>query len=112
MRIDRLFVSNFKGFDRREFQLSQFFNLLVGINGTGKTSALDALAVAAGSWFLGIRGYESPRHIWPGEVRLAARSYEDEIRFEQQYPVRVEAHGVVMGKSLIWARELDSPSGR
>ncbi len=112
MRIDRLTVSKFKGFDHREFVLSPSFNLLVGINGTGKTSALDALAVAAGSWFLGIRGIEYPRHIEREDIRLAAREYEGEIRFEEQYPVVVEAEGLVMDRDLRWMRELDSPQGR
>jgi predicted ATP-binding protein involved in virulence len=112
MRIDHLTVLNFKGFDLRRFSFNTSFNLLVGINGTGKTSALDALAVAAGTWFLGIRGYESPRHIKPDEIRLAARVYEDEIRFEEQYPVRVEASGQVFGNDLNWARALDNATGR
>ena len=71
MRIDRLLVENFKGFEHREFNFHPQVNLLVGVNGTGKTTLLDALAVSAGGWFLGLRGYDT-RHNRNHEVRLQA----------------------------------------
>lgn len=55
MRIDRLLVKNFKGFAELELELSPHFNLLIGDNGTGKTSILEALLVATGGWFMGLR---------------------------------------------------------
>lgn len=48
MRIDRLRVQNFKRFADRTLELHPRFTLLVGDNGAGKTTILDALAVAAG----------------------------------------------------------------
>jgi AAA15 family ATPase/GTPase len=47
MRIDSLLLENFKGFKRRELTFHPQFNLVVGENGTGKTSLLDALAVVS-----------------------------------------------------------------
>ena len=94
MRIDRLTVHNFKGFSEREFTFHPEFNLIVGTNGTGKTTALDALAVAAGSWFLGVRGADS-RHIRPNEVTLGDFEHEDideagqrhfSVHWEQVFP--------------------------
>lgn len=111
MRIDRLLIENFKGFSHREFSFAPEFNLIVGTNGTGKTSTLDALAVAVGSWFLGLRGNDS-RHMLPNEVRLEGRNFDGEIRFEAQYPAKVQAHGTVMNKDLSWERSVDTPSGK
>lgn len=111
MRIDYLLVQNFKGFESQEFTFSPQFNLIVGTNGTGKTSALDAIAVAIGSWFLGLRGYDT-RHIWPHEVRLAQRTYDEEIRFEKIFPAAVTAAGCVQGNDIFWERSLESLSGR
>jgi recombinational DNA repair ATPase RecF len=48
MRIDRLKIRNFKQFSDYALDLHPKFTLLVGDNGTGKTSLLDALAIAAG----------------------------------------------------------------
>jgi predicted ATP-binding protein involved in virulence len=79
----------------------------VGDNGSGKTTVLDALSIAAGSWFLGIdsRDARAPE-IGDGYVRLDAHEYQQgRFTFEKQYPVRVEASGVVMGRSISWARE-------
>jgi predicted ATP-binding protein involved in virulence len=111
MRIDHLVIENFKGFSKREFSFASGFNLIVGTNGTGKTSTLEALAVAAGSWFLGLRGYDS-RHMLPNEVRLEPRNFDGEIRFEAQYPAKVTAAGLVMDEMLIWERSVDTPNGK
>lgn len=120
MRIDRLTVHNFKGFSEREFTFHPEFNLIVGTNGTGKTTALDALAVAAGSWFLGVRGADS-RHIRSNEVTLSDFENEDideagqrhfSVHWEQIFPCEVESHGQVQGRNIAWKRALNSPNGR
>lgn len=48
MRIDKLQIQNYRCFEEVEMNLHPHFNLLVGNNGSGKTTALDALAVAIG----------------------------------------------------------------
>ena len=83
MRIESLLLENFKGFQRRELSFHPQFNLVVGENGTGKTSLLDALAVAVGSWFLGVDGVDT-RHIHPHEVRLQAFPSEAGTHWEGQ----------------------------
>ena len=50
MRIDRIHLSNFKLFEDFELTLNPEFTLLIGENGSGKTSILDALAIACGVW--------------------------------------------------------------
>jgi predicted ATP-binding protein involved in virulence len=111
MRIDSLLLENFKGFRRRELSFHPQFNLVVGENGTGKTSLLDALSIAAGSWFLGIPGVES-RHIRQSEVSLQAFETESATTWEGQYPCVVEAYGMILNQPLIWRRTLNTSSGR
>ena len=100
MRIDRLTIKNFKGFAERTFTFDRSidappgagsFHVLIGQNGQGKTSALDAIAVAVGGWFLGVRG-EDTRHINPDDVRLKVLDYGDTQRIEHQYPEIGRAH--------------------
>jgi hypothetical protein len=86
MRINHLHVSNFKGFEDKTFDFPRSidapengngsFHVIIGQNAMGKTSVLDALAVAVGSWFLGVRGEDS-RHIQPGDVRILVQSFGD-----------------------------------
>lgn len=120
MRIDHLSVQNFKGFESRDFSFHPEFNLVVGVNGTGKTSLLEALAVAAGSWFLGVRDYDS-RHIRTDEIRSHAigsslekdqRSRPGNVHWEPQLPCIIKAEGEVQEQHLTWQRTLASPTGR
>jgi predicted ATP-binding protein involved in virulence len=112
MRIDRLVITNFDGFDQREFTFHPRFNLLIGDNASGKTSLLDALSIAMGSWFLGIRGYQKSPGIDAGEVRVVPHRHEDSITFEKQFPARIDCVGSVMGISGEWTRELKREGGR
>ena len=73
MRIDRLSIENFKKFTKQDFDLHPKFTLLVGENGAGKTTFLDALAVASGIWLVEVPDstlYNSGRNILQTEVRL------------------------------------------
>jgi predicted ATP-binding protein involved in virulence len=45
MQIDRLTLTNFRGFANSTLDFTPGFNLIVGINGAGKTSVLEALRV-------------------------------------------------------------------
>ena len=120
MRIERLLVKNFKGFGTKEFHFHPEFNLIIGKNGTGKTSILDALSVAVGSWFLGVRGADT-RHIRPNEVLLGDFEHEEideegnrhfSVQWERAFPCEVTAHGQVQERSISWTRTLNSPDGR
>jgi len=111
MRIDSLLLENFKGFSSRELAFHPQFNLVVGENGTGKTSLLDALAVAAGSWFLGVSGVDT-RHIYPHEVRLQAFPSEAGTHWEGQYPCVIEARGSIGHEPHHWRRSLNGPASR
>jgi predicted ATP-binding protein involved in virulence len=112
VRIDHLTIQNFRGFELSEFEFNPHFNLVVGDNATGKTSVLDALSIAVGSWFLGMPGYVKVPGISSDEVRVIAHPYQDVYSFDKQFPSRIQARGIVMGQALIWTRELSRVGGR
>ena len=92
MRLETLYLENFRGYVNREFTFHPQFNLIVGENGDGKTSLLEAAAVAVGSWLLGFPGQDS-RNILPRDVRQVTELVEKRYRELPQYPVRVSARG-------------------
>lgn len=111
MRIDTLLLTNFRCFSERNFRLHPQMNMLTGPNGAGKTAILEALSVAAGSWLLGIGGFQA-RHIRSGDIRLAPIHFEGELTFEGQFPVVVGAEGSIDGQWIEWQRTLATGDSR
>jgi predicted ATP-binding protein involved in virulence len=94
MRLETLRLQNFRGYVDREFTLHPQFNLVIGENGAGKTSFLEAATVAIGSWLLGFRGHDS-RNILDRDIRHVLEFVEKRYRELPQYPVSVKATGFV-----------------
>lgn len=109
MRIDRLEVENFRCFEKAEFEFSPHFNLLVGINGSGKTSLLMAVAAAASCLFqhsvkspIGrlFRPEFSSPFISEAETRLVMIKAKGSIRFERNYPLVIQIQWEVSEEHL------------
>lgn len=112
MRIDRLELRNFKKFAALDLDLHPRFNLLIGANGAGKTTVLDALAVALGVWLVEPPDStlnNSRRGIDPSEIRLEGRRHGDRILFsEASGGVSIRATGQIAGRDdLLWERRIE-----
>lgn len=112
MQIQELTIKNFKKFRECRIEFDPHFNLLVGDNATGKTSVLDALAIAIDSWFLGMRTAERAGGIDGDHVHLVAIPHPDSTTFEKQFTARIEAKGLVQGQRIEWSRELLREGGK
>jgi predicted ATP-binding protein involved in virulence len=113
MRIDRLEIKNFKKFSTYTIDLHPQFTLLVGDNGTGKTTILDALAIAAGVWLVNSPDTtlnNSRRNILPSEIRLEAiEANVDGFTITQlieRKPVQVKAIGSIDRQPVEWLRQI------
>ena len=107
MFIKELILQNFRGFEEIKIPLHRSFNLIIGDNGSGKTAILEALTVAMGSLFLGIRGQDS-KNILAKDIHIKTLENSEEFGL----PVYVSASGTVKGKEIIWERELSSVKGK
>ncbi len=104
MYIKRLSVQNFKGIEHREITFEKGFNLLIGDNGVGKTSILEAVSVALGGYLSGLDDVTA-KGITKDEIRILEIPM-GEGSFERQYetPVTIECVVDVDGKEYTWSR--------
>ena len=108
-------MRNFKCFDEKSLELNSQFTLLVGDNGAGKTTILDALAVAAGVWLVKppdstLAG--SGRNILPSEIRIVPMQEGDRAQFLECKPVSIEAEGEIAGNRAKWCRQVKKEGSR
>jgi predicted ATP-binding protein involved in virulence len=107
MRIDAIKIHNFRGIADLSLEFDPRFTLLVGDNGSGKTSILSAVSVALGIWHLSdILGDEEWRNIMDHEVREVPGLGENgEKQFVPAGRVQITAKGRI-GESppIEWRR--------
>ncbi len=101
MRIDKIKIQNYKGFEDITFKFDNQFNVFIGDNATGKTSVLDALAISIGSFFTGIEGIRN-KTISADEIRVVTIDGQP----RPQKPVRITTWGNIDNKEIEWRREL------
>ncbi len=113
MRLKNVSISNFKCFKDLKFDLHPHMNVLIGINGTGKTSLLEAMRILVGSLFLGLDKYDDKLSI-PGIVN-------DDIRLdnmEPQLPTTVQAAALMddfngsSEQDITWKRSVETLGGK
>ena len=111
MQINKIEIENFKLFKEQTFEFNYKFNLIVGINGSGKTSLLRAIAVALGGW---ANAYiKSDKNLRPIEDK-EIREIQIDNRFDKSKTTSIKAFGnsVIVDKNgekkqgtAIWKRE-------
>ena len=106
MRLDKLTLRNFRGFTEREFAFGPGFNLIVGENGSGKTTVLAAAAVALDLPVYLLASDAESGHYTLSDVHRRAIQMGEALTFEPQWPAIVEAEGGMGGgKAYAWKRE-------
>jgi predicted ATP-binding protein involved in virulence len=106
MKIRQLELQNFRCFEQKTFEFSDQFNVLIGDNATGKTAILDALAIGAGSFFLGIDKIK-PLNINKDDIRLILRQEGETPTLHDVSSVVVSCHGTFEDiEEISWKREL------
>lgn len=88
MILRQLSLQNFRNVKEASLQFDPRFNVLIGTNGSGKSTWLLAAKVACGAFFLGIPEVKS-RHIHKDEIRRVIRSRMEMIRT----PVTISVEG-------------------
>lgn len=103
MRLDRLHIQNFRCFEDATFDFQPGFNLVVGVNGSGKTSLLQAVAASFVEFGDAVKADKGSS---PNEsVRFVYNKFEGRSRFERKFPLIVSGTGDILGTAnweTIW----------
>lgn len=112
MRIKELKIKNFRCYEDVEIKLNSNYTVLIGINGAGKTTILDAISIALGGYVsvfdgMGIYGINrNDSHYKMYEIGSA-------IDRQHQFPVGIYAECDFNNKKNVsWVRTLNGEKGR
>ncbi len=98
MRLDNIHIRNYKGFEDLTVELNPQFNLVIGDNGVGKTSFLDACRTILQTFTDEFSDTLEIRRFHEGSIRTTIINGQPRY----QFPVVIEANGIVNRKHLIW----------
>lgn len=97
MRLDRLHIKNFRCYEDATFDFQPGFNLVVGVNGSGKTSLLQAIAASFHEF--GVAMTLGNLKVNDENVRFVIDRFDGRSRFERKFPHLIEAKGKLLGAS-------------
>ena len=114
MYLEKLKLHNFRCYKKLEIDFNRQLTVLVGKNGSGKTTVLEAIAIALGTWFVGFnivnaKGINKRTDPLRKAYQIGAT---DDV--QTQFPVEIEAWGKIeesKDQILHWKRELYTPTG-
>lgn len=111
MRINSITLKNYRCFEQTEIFFDDYISVIVGNNGSGKSSILEAIAVALGTFFVKL---DVPLgvSIKTRDARLKAYRYGETDDVQSQYPVKIEARGQVGDERIEWKRTLNGEKGK
>ena len=111
MKLKNIKISNYRCFKEAAIDFDNHTTLIVGKNGAGKSTILDAVAVAVSTFLLGIDSGVS-RSISKDDARYEFHDLNGTIDPQHQFPVSIDSVGDCLDKHDIkWTRSLNSENG-
>lgn len=110
MHLKKLSICNYRLFEKIDIPFHKNLTVLTGDNSSGKTSILEAAAIALGTMFTKIDGVPGV-NILESDARILPSPTKYPDNPQTAYPVRITAGGVVEGKEVEWTRELRRQKG-
>lgn len=108
MQIEDIRIRNFKGIDDASIIFNKKFNVIIGNNGVGKTSILDAISVALGGYISGIEGVYG-KHFQRSDVRKTKSIMGDaSYNINHNFPVEVDCKVTLNNRMFEWKRRKKS----
>ncbi len=111
MYLQKISLQNFKCFEALHVNFHKKLTVVIGINGAGKTSLLEGIAIAVSTMFTALDGPKSLK-IDKTQARLKAYTIGSTSDVQAQYPVKITAEAVIDGRSIQWERSLNTAKGQ
>lgn len=102
MQLDSIHLKNYRCHANLSVNFGPGFNVVVGINGSGKTSLLKGICESFYGLIIGLNVQHNAPLTETGHVRLLAVKTGGLYRFEPQYPVKVGAGGDAFDTACVW----------
>ena len=103
MRIETVLLENYRAHENLLVGFQSGFNLVVGVNGSGKTSLLKGVCEALSGFTNDVPNIHGYRTLAEQDIAfLRMESVNGRLRFEPQFPIEVHAAGSAFGLSCDW----------
>ncbi|HHQ4525241.1 TPA: AAA family ATPase [Aeromonas veronii] len=112
MKLNNIVLHNFRRYQHSRFNFHSNFTVLVGNNGTGKTSVLDAIAIAINTYFQGSGLSTGGGVIKKQDAKYKYVNIEEQIYKEVESEVYIEANCTIRGQELTWRRDIGDRGGK
>lgn len=109
MYVKEIAIHDFKGIEHCQLSFRQGFNLIIGENGKGKTSLLEALAIGISGFLAGVHGGEiHPRNFLAEEARTEYILQGDGAYEPENHWPRVDMTVELHDRTYQWERSKES----
>lgn len=105
--LERIELSNYRCFAHLAVPMHPQLTVLIARNGSGKTSVMDAIAIAFGTF---VGSFLAGTRIGANQRDVRLRLTNPKLReMEPQYPLNITAVGTVNARPVKWSRAVNSP---
>lgn len=111
MFLKSIILHNFRCFSDIEVKFNNRLTVVVGNNGDGKSTILEAATIAAGTFSSAMDGLTS-YGIKKEDAHYRYYNIGSNIDVQSQFPVEITATGTMDGKEIVWSRTLNTANGR
>lgn len=108
MILNRATIYNFKGIEEETLTFNGSFNLIIGDNGIGKTSILEAISIGLGGFVAGIEGINTV-NFSKDDIRMKSEAMGDgSYNIEYMTPTTITCEVECNDRMYIWNRSKSS----
>ncbi len=112
MQLFNITLHNFRRYELAKFHFHPRCTALIGENGKGKTTVLDAIAVMLGTYFQGSGLRTGQSVVRKNDARFVVSEKNDQIYFEPQAEVYLSAEGKIHDHPVHWRRDKGDRGGK